>query len=114
MDGYGVFLMIKLATLKGIIDKELEFDLMWEAGVGLAQEFEKSKFNSDKRGLYDCISEFLTYKDKHITKEQLQITMCGCIDHLNWQFVNEPYDAIDIQNRIDRLTELNTQIKNFK
>ena len=110
---YNVFLMVELAKEKGIIDTELEYDLMWETGCGLINEFEKSKFNSDKQGLYDCISEFLRYKTEIIAKPRLLNDAKECAKHLVWQLENEPYEPTDVSDRLNRLDELNTKIRNL-
>jgi hypothetical protein len=61
---YNVFLMIELAKEKGIIDKELEYDLMWETGLGLIKEFTGSKFDRNTEPLYECIVAFLNEQPK--------------------------------------------------
>jgi len=116
---YNVFLMIELAKEKGIIDKELEYDLMWEQGCGLIKEFTDSKFDRITCDLYDCISEFLRYKAeiKSPTQKRLIGELTECTKLLVWGLENATdrgYDATDIQDRINRLSELNTQIRNFK
>lgn len=62
MNGYGIFLMVELARLNGIIDAELEYDLTWEHGTCLYSEFEASKFNTDNIPLYDAIINYLLDK----------------------------------------------------
>jgi len=61
-NGYGIFLMIELARCKGIIDEELEYDLTWENGTGLFNEFQGGKFDRADQPLYECIEEFLNTK----------------------------------------------------
>lgn len=60
--GYNIFLTIELARLKKIIPNDLEYDLMWETGCGLYDEFFQSTFNKPAVGLYDCLSDFLNTK----------------------------------------------------
>lgn len=62
MNGYGIFLMIELARIAGIIPKDLEYDLTWERGEELHMEFETSKFNDSYKPEYECMEEFLKTK----------------------------------------------------
>lgn len=62
MNGYGIFLMIELARCLNLIDKELEYDLTWEQGRGLYDEFEGSAFDDENKGEYECITNFLKSK----------------------------------------------------
>ena len=57
--GYEVFLMIMLAQSKGLLSTESEYDLLWETGCGMVNDFEKSEFNNVDKGLYDCIIDYL-------------------------------------------------------
>ena len=59
MNGYGIFLMIELARVNNIIDKELEYDLTWEKGEQLYQEFLDSAHNENNVGEYECLKNFL-------------------------------------------------------
>jgi hypothetical protein len=56
---YGVFLIAELGRLKGVLDKDSEYDLLWETASGMYKEFEKSEFNVDTKGEYDCIVDYL-------------------------------------------------------
>ncbi len=56
---YNTFLMIELARIAGVIPKDLEYDLTYEAGIGLTNEFEKSEFNNGNKSLYECTQDFL-------------------------------------------------------
>jgi hypothetical protein len=58
-NGYQVFLMIQLAIVKGVIEKELEYDSQWEQGLMLCEKFVKSAFNTDKEPEYECMVKFL-------------------------------------------------------
>jgi hypothetical protein len=58
-NGYHVFLLIQLAQLKGVIEKELEYDTVWEHGQKLYERFEKSAFNDLEQPEYECIVKFL-------------------------------------------------------
>ncbi len=71
-DGYRIFLTIELARLKGLIPLDLEYDLMYEQGEGLFDEFQKSKFDNDRRGLYDCLEQFLNYKKIIKSREEVK------------------------------------------
>lgn len=67
MNAYGIFLMIELGRLKGIIDKELEYDLMFEQAEGMYKEFEQSEFNTDTKSEYDSIHDYLIdYHNKNM------------------------------------------------
>lgn len=67
MNGYGIFLMIELARILGVIPKKLEYDLTWEKGEELHNEFDGSKFNDTHKGEYECIEEFLKdYRKRNI------------------------------------------------
>jgi len=69
MNGYGIFLTIELARILGIIPKNLEYDLTWERGEALHQEFDASKFNDTHKGEYGCIENFLKdYRRKHASE----------------------------------------------
>lgn len=59
MEGYSIYLMVSLAKINGIMDKELEYDTAWAKGGLLLMDFEASKFNVDTKSEYDCIVEFL-------------------------------------------------------
>jgi len=66
---YGVFLMIELGRLQGVIEKELEYDRMFEQAQGMYNEYESSEFNTEDKGEYDCIHSFLIdYHNKNIAK----------------------------------------------
>lgn len=59
---YGTFLMGELARAKNIIDKELEYDLMFETIEAMYKDYsEKSPFNVDTKSEYDCIVDYLDY-----------------------------------------------------
>ena len=64
MNGYSVYLMISLAQCMGVMSKELEYDLAWMQGEDLYVEFEESEYNTDNKGEYQCIHNFLSSKEK--------------------------------------------------
>lgn len=64
--GYYVFLMIELAKLKGIISTELEYDIIWDEGEHLIDDFEGSVYNNPKEGIYECIEAFLNAQPKYV------------------------------------------------
>jgi hypothetical protein len=64
MDGYGIFLMIELARLIGLIDQNLEYDLTWEMGENLYKDYSVSKFNDTYAPEYECIRKYLKNKVK--------------------------------------------------
>lgn len=78
---YGVFLTIEIARILGVIPKDLEYDLTWDKGTDLYQEFHISKHNDTTRSEYGCIEEFLKdYRRKHaseiiplVTNEQMTV-----------------------------------------
>jgi len=93
---YNVFLMIELAKEKGIIDKELEYDLMWETGCGLIKEFTDSKFDRITCDLYDCISEFLD--DKKSINRVKTLALEFIANHIQQLDANdELYQATDMR-----------------
>lgn len=61
-DGYGIFLMIELARLAGIIPQELEYDITWKMGSELYIEFKASSFDDSYEPEYECIQNFLNTK----------------------------------------------------
>jgi hypothetical protein len=66
---YGVFLTIEIARILGIIPKDLEYDLTWDKGTDLYNEFHISKYNDTTRSEYGCIEEFLKdYRRKHASE----------------------------------------------
>ena len=102
MNGYGIFLMIELARIAGIIPKDLEYDEIWGRGEKLHKEFESSKFNDTYNPEYECMEEFLKdYKKENVlvpmpTKEQLipfcywyKTTDFNCEGHSSEDCVNE-------------------------
>lgn len=59
MNGYNIFLMVELARIAGIIPKDLEYDLTWEKGEELFDNFRLGEFNDPNKPEYNCIEEFL-------------------------------------------------------
>jgi hypothetical protein len=63
---YSEYLFSNLIKLYDKEFAELEYDLQFEKIGSLYEEFEKSKFNKDTKGEYDCIIDYLV--DKYSTK----------------------------------------------
>ncbi len=63
---YSEYLFSNLIKLYDKEFAELEYDLQFERIGGLYEEFEKSVFNKDTKGEYDCIIDYLV--DKYSTK----------------------------------------------
>ena len=62
--GYSTFLMAQLAIQHGVIDSNMEYDLIWVESQRLLEIFEKSEFNDVNEPLYDCINDYLaSYKE---------------------------------------------------
>ena len=58
---YGKFLMGELARAKNLIDKELEYDLMFETIEAMYKDFNNSTFSLADKSEYDCIVDYLDY-----------------------------------------------------
>jgi hypothetical protein len=58
---YGTFLMGELARAKNIIDKELEYDLMFETIEAMYKDFNNTTFSLADKSEYDCIVDYLDY-----------------------------------------------------
>jgi len=58
-NGYPIFLIIQLSIAKGLIKNDVEYDLMWETGEAMYNDFLKSEFNVDNQSEYDCITNYL-------------------------------------------------------
>lgn len=69
MNGYNIFLVVELGKLRGVINSNLEYDLLWEEATKLYEEFEKSTFNDENRSEYDCIDAFLDSKIEYRLSE---------------------------------------------
>lgn len=67
LNPYSIFLMIELARVIGVIDPELEYDLTWESGTKLYEEFNLTPFSNFDEPEYECIVEFLNDKIKNRT-----------------------------------------------
>lgn len=66
-NAYPIFLMIELARVLGVIDTKLEYDLIWDRGTELYNEFSGHQFDDENESLYDCIILFLNNKMKSQT-----------------------------------------------
>ena len=80
MNGYGIYLMIELAKIYGVIEKELEYDLTWEQGQGLHQEFVGSEFDDSHEPEYECMVAFLKSKGGSTTTVITTCSECGSRD----------------------------------
>jgi len=58
---YGKFLMGELAKEKNLIDKGLEYDLMFETIEAMYKDFNNTKFSLADKSEYDCIIDYLNY-----------------------------------------------------
>jgi len=57
--GYQIYLMVELAKLNGVIEKEIEYDTQWEEAEELFKNFYESKFNNPNQPEIECIEAFL-------------------------------------------------------
>lgn len=80
MNGYSIYLMIQLAQELNLIEKELEYDLAWEQGTGLHQEFVGGEFDDSNKPEYECILEFLKSKGGSNPKTITTCSNCGSRD----------------------------------
>ena len=55
ISGYQIFLMVELARIAGIIEKDLEYDTTWETACRLYSEFLGGKYDIDTEPEYECI-----------------------------------------------------------
>lgn len=78
--GYQIFLMVELARIAGVIDRELEYDTTWAMGQMLYSEFENSDFDDSNQPEYECIEKFLL--DYKSVNEQLErfLSICEKVD----------------------------------
>jgi hypothetical protein len=60
--GYSIYLMIELAKACELLPKEYEYDLCWNDGNRLYNEFEGSSFDDEDKSEYDAINDFLEKK----------------------------------------------------
>jgi hypothetical protein len=56
---YGVFIMIELARLYGLIEEELELDLTYEKGLKLYNAFLETEYSTDSESEHDGIEAFI-------------------------------------------------------
>ena len=56
---YGVFLIAELGRVKGVLDKNTEYDILWDTAIEMYNYFENSIFNVDTKSEYDCIIDYL-------------------------------------------------------
>ena len=62
MKGYNIFVLIELAKSLGMFSNEIEYDVIWEQGSKLYDEFKLSSFDNGSKSEYDCINDFLNCK----------------------------------------------------
>jgi hypothetical protein len=58
-NAYGVFIMIELARLHGLIEEELELDLTYEKGLKLYNAFLETEYSTDSESEHDGIEAFI-------------------------------------------------------
>ena len=69
ISGYQIFLMVELARIAGIIEKDLEYDTTWETACRLYSEFLGGKYDIDTEPEYEFIEEFLkNYNEEAFVK----------------------------------------------
>ncbi len=99
MNGYEIFLMVELARIKGIIPKELEYDLTWEKGIELYNEFYASTFNDESKGEHECIEAFLNaHKDFYFAYNSDDKTPLRIPDAAHKYLVDNDYVFYDGQD----------------
>jgi hypothetical protein len=59
VNGYGIFVMIELARLHGLIEEELELDLTYEKGLKLYNAFLETEYSTDSESEHDGIEAFI-------------------------------------------------------
>jgi hypothetical protein len=59
VNGYGIFVMIELARLHGLIEEELELDLTYEKGLKLYNAFLETEYSTDNESEHDGIEAFI-------------------------------------------------------
>jgi hypothetical protein len=59
VNGYGIFVMIELARLHGLIEEELELDLNYEKGLKLYNAFLETEYSTDNESEHDGIEAFI-------------------------------------------------------
>lgn len=64
---YDFYLFSRLILNAGLIDKDLEYDLAFEETSGLYDSFTDSIFDDGNVDLYQCILNFIEWK-QHTTK----------------------------------------------
>jgi DNA-binding transcriptional regulator GbsR (MarR family) len=93
---YDVYLFSNLIKLFNAEFEELPYDEQWDNLPSLYEEYDKSKFNVDTKGAYECMIEFLEekyprniggYNVKVLTKAQQYLCADDDDDLLN-QFTN--------------------------
>lgn len=70
MKGYSQFMIIEIAQNFDVIEKDLEYDLMWVKGAGLLKQFEESEFNVDTKSEHDCMIDFMYAKQQEIKRRK--------------------------------------------
>lgn len=71
---YDFFLFENLIKESGLIANlvDLEYDYQFEMLESLYDEYDNSRFNSDKKGAYDCIKDFIDHKLREKEKKSYQ------------------------------------------
>jgi hypothetical protein len=93
---YDVYLFSNLIKLFDVEFEELPYDEQWDTLPSLYEEYDKSKFNVDTKGAYECMINYLEekyprkiggYNVKVLTKAQQYLCADDDADLLN-QFTN--------------------------
>lgn len=88
--GYQIFIMVELARIAGLIEKELEYDTTWETAEKLYSEFQNSEYDDSNEPEYECIEKFLS--DYKSVNEQLNafLSICEKVDkNVSDEYVNK-------------------------
>lgn len=90
MTGYHIFVMIELARIAGLIEKELEYDTTWEMAEKLYSEFQGGKFDIDTEPEIECIEAFLkNYNEEAFVKF---LSTCEKVDkNCSDEYVSEQF-----------------------
>lgn len=86
MNGYNIFVLIELAKSLGIFSNETEYDVIWEQGSKLYDEFKLSSFDNDSKSEYDCMTDFLILNE---SKESKSVVTDWDTRFYNWRKKNE-------------------------
>lgn len=63
---YDFYLFARLCLDKGLIDKNAEYEIAFDATIRYYEEFVDSDYNDLEEPYYDCIVDFIKYKLERI------------------------------------------------